>query len=126
MNATKITTGMDTNVKLSGSDRGSGVSDPTEGETTMNSPKRLARIAGLLYLFVGIFGGFSEGFVDPSMYAAGDSGATAANVFANAGVVRLGVVAHLLDGAFFIFTALTLYILLKHVQKSVARAMVVL
>src|SRR5919202_1825605 len=40
--------------------------------------------------------------------------------------VRLGVVAHLLDGAFFIFTALTLYILLKHVQKSVARAMVVL
>jgi len=92
----------------------------------VNSPKRLARIAGLLYLFVGIFGGFSEGFVDPRMYAAGDSAATAGNVFANAGLVRLGVVAHLLDGAFFIFTALTLYILLKHVQKSVARAMVVL
>ncbi len=81
----------------------------------VNSPKRLARIAGLLYLFVGIFGGFAEGFVDPRMYAAGDSAATAGNVFANAGVVRLGVVANLLDGAFFIFTALTLYILLKHV-----------
>src|SRR5947207_5927169 len=66
----------------------------------MNSPKRLARIAGLLYLFVGIFGGFAEGFVDPKMYVAGDSAATAGNVFANAGVVRLGVVAHLLDGAF--------------------------
>src|SRR5438552_10598697 len=92
----------------------------------VNSPKRLARIAGLLYLFVGIFGGFAEGFVDPRMYAAGDSATTAGNVFANAGVVRLGVVAHLLDGAFFMFTALTLYILLKHVQKSVARAMVVL
>jgi hypothetical protein len=92
----------------------------------VNSPKRLARIAGLLYLFVGIFGGFSEGFVDPTMYVAGDPAATAGNVVANAGVVRLGVVAHLLDGAFFIFTALTLYILLKHVQKSVARAMVVL
>ena len=74
MNATKITTGMDTNVKLSGSDRGSGVSDPTEGETTMNSPKRLARIAGILYLFVGIFGGFAEGFVYPKMYVAGDHG----------------------------------------------------
>src|SRR5256885_11729403 len=60
------------------------------------------------------------------MYVAGDAVATAGNVFANAGVVRLGVVAHLLDGAFFIFTALTLYILLKHVQQSVARAMVVL
>ena len=92
----------------------------------VNSPKRLARIAGLLYLFVGIFGGFAEGFVDPRMYVAGDAVATAGNVLANAGVVRLGVVAHMLDGAFFIFTALTLYILLKHVQQSVARAMVVL
>src|SRR5919201_1926261 len=92
----------------------------------VKSPKRLARIAGLLYLFVGIFGGFSEGFVDPRMYVAGDAAATAGNVVANAGVVRLGVVAHLLDGAFFIFTALTLYILLQHVQKSVARAMGVL
>src|SRR5918912_2325120 len=92
----------------------------------VNSPKRLARIAGLLYLFVGIFGGFSEGFVDPKMYVAGDAAATAGNVVANTGVFRLGVVAHLLDGAFFFFTALTLYILLNHVQKSVARAMVVL
>jgi hypothetical protein len=92
----------------------------------VNSPKQLARIAGLLYLFVGIFGGFSEGFVDPKMYVAGDAAASAGNVVANAGVVRLGVVAHLLDGAFFIFTALTPYILLQHVQKSVARAMVVL
>src|SRR4051812_5732333 len=92
----------------------------------MASPKRLARIAGLFYLAVAIFGGFAEGFVDPKMYVAGDAAATAGNVVANAGVVRLGVVAHLLDGAFFIFTALTLYILLKHVQKSVARAMVVL
>jgi Domain of unknown function (DUF4386) len=94
--------------------------------TNVNSAKRLARIAGLLYLFVGIFGGFSEGFVDPTLYAAGDSAATAGNVLANAGVVRLGVVAHLLDGTIFVFTALTLYILLKHVQKSVARAMLVL
>ena len=29
----------------------------------MNSPKRLARIAGLLYLSVGIFGGFAEAYV---------------------------------------------------------------
>ena len=37
----------------------------------MTSPKRLARIAGILYLLVGIFGGFAEGFVDPRMYVAG-------------------------------------------------------
>lgn len=97
-----------------------------KNESTVTSPKRLARIAGVLYLFVAIFGGFSEGFVDPKMYVAGNAAATAANVAGNAGLVRLGVVSHLLDSAFFVFVALTLYILLKHVHKSVARAMVVL
>ena len=92
----------------------------------MNSPKRLARIAGVLYLAVGIFGGFAEDFVGLKMYAAGNAAATAGNVVANAGLVRMGVVAHLLDGTCLIFLALTLYILLKHVHKSVARAMLVL
>src|ERR1700674_5023033 len=88
----------------------------------MSSPKRLARIAGLLYLLVGIFGGFAEGYVEPKMYVAGNAAATTANVAANAGLVRMGVVADLLDGTFFVFLALTLYILLKHVHQSVARA----
>jgi hypothetical protein len=92
----------------------------------MSSPKRLARIAGVLYLLVGIFGGFAEGFVDPKLYVAGDAAATAGNVVKNLGLVRLGVVSHLLDGTCFIFLALTLYILLEHVHASVARAMLVL
>jgi hypothetical protein len=92
----------------------------------MTSPPRLARIAGLLYLLVGIFGGFAEGFVEPKMYVAGDAAATAANLVANAGLVRVGVVADLLDQTVFLFLALTLYQLLKHVNQSVARAMVVL
>jgi hypothetical protein len=91
----------------------------------MNS-KRLARIAGVLYLFVGIFGGFSEGFVDPKMYVAGNAVATAGNVIANIGLVRLSVVAHLLDGTFFVFLAMTLYTLLLNVNKAVARAMLIL
>jgi hypothetical protein len=92
----------------------------------MNSPKRIARIAGFLYLLVGIFGGFAEGYVDPTMYAAGNAAVTAGNVVANAGLVRMGVVSHLLDATFFIFLAMTLYILLKHVHTSAARAMVLL
>jgi hypothetical protein len=92
----------------------------------MDSPQRFARFTGLLYLLVGIFGGFSEGFVDPQMYVAGNAAATAGNVIAHAGLVRLSVVAHLLDGTFFISVALALYILLQHVHKSVARAMLVL
>ncbi len=92
----------------------------------MSSPKRLARIAGFLYLLVGIFGGFAEGYVEPKMYVAGNAAATFGNIVANAGLVRLGVVADLLDATFFVFVALALYILLKHVHKSVARAMLVL
>lgn len=92
----------------------------------MSSPKRLARIAGVLYLLVGLFGGFAEGFVEPKMYVAGNAAATAGNVVANAGLVRMGVVSDLLDQTFFVFLALTLYLLLQHVSKSVARAMVVL
>jgi hypothetical protein len=95
-------------------------------EEIMSSPKRLARIAGVLYLLVGIFGGFAEGFVDPKMYVAGNAAATAENVIANSGLVRMGVVAHLLDGVFFVFLAMTLYILLQHVHKNMARAILVL
>jgi hypothetical protein len=92
----------------------------------MNSPKRLGRIAGVLYLLVAISGGFAEGYVEPKMYVAANAAATAGNVIANSGLVRLGVVADLFDATVFLFLALTLYILLKEVHKSTARAMLVL
>ncbi len=91
-----------------------------------NSNKKLGRIAGVLYLLVGIFGGFSEGFVDPKVYVAGNAADTARNVVTNSELVRLGVVAHLLDGTFFVFLAMTLYVLLQHINRSVARAMLIL
>lgn len=92
----------------------------------MNSTKRLARIAGVLYLLVGIAGGFAEGYVEPKMYVAGNAAATAGSLAANPGLARLGVVADLFDATVFVFLALTLYVLLKHVHKSAARAMLVL
>lgn len=92
----------------------------------MKTEKKTARIAGVLYLLVGIFGGFAEGFVDPKMYVAGNAASTVGNIIANSGLVRMGVVSHLLDGTFFVFTALTLYILLRHAHESVARAMLAL
>jgi hypothetical protein len=91
----------------------------------MNSNNKTARIAGVFYLLVAIFGGFAEGFVDPKMYVAGNAAATAANVLADPGLVRLSVASHLLDATFFVLTAMVLYILLQHVHKSVARAMLV-
>jgi hypothetical protein len=96
-----------------------------EENEKMNSNKKTARIAGVLYLLVGIFGGFAEGYLEPKMYVAGNAATTAGNVVANAGLVRMGVVADLLDGTFFIMLALVLYILLQHVHKNMARAMLV-
>ena len=99
---------------------------PVGGQSAPTSPKSLARIAGVLYLLVGIFGGFAQGFVYPKIYVAGDAAATAGNLIANSGLVRLGVVADFFDNTIWVFLALVLYRLLKHVNKSVARAMVVL
>jgi Domain of unknown function (DUF4386) len=92
----------------------------------MNSNKKTARIAGVLYLFVGIFGGFAEGYADPKMYVAGNAAATADNVLANPGLIRMGVVSHLLDGTFFVFLEMVLYALLRDVNRRVARAMLIL
>ena len=90
-----------------------------EGETTPNAPKCLARIAGALYLLVGIFGGFAQGFVYAKVYVAGDAAATAGNVLANAGLVRLGVVADLFQATVFVFLALTFHRLLKRVHQGI-------
>jgi hypothetical protein len=92
----------------------------------MSSPKRLARIAGLLYLIVGIFGGFAIAYVTAKVYVPGDAATTSGNVLANSGLVRIGVIADLLQATVFVFLAMALYVLLKDVNKNAARAMVIL
>lgn len=91
----------------------------------MKSPKRLARIAGILYLLVAIFGGFALLYVDGRVYVPGDPATTAANVIAHAGLIRIGVV-DLFQATVFVFLGMTLYLLLKHVHQSAAGTMVVL
>jgi hypothetical protein len=96
------------------------------GGAHVSSPRRLARIAGLLYLIVGIFGAFAVGYVTPMLYVPGDAATTAGNVVANAGLVRIGVLADLLQATVFVFLGMTLYRLLNHVDKHAAGAMVIL
>ena len=90
------------------------------------SATRRARSAGVLYLLNGILGGFALLFVYARVYVPGDAATTARNLVANAGLVRMGVVADLIQATIWVFLALTLYQLLKQVNKSVASAMVVL
>jgi hypothetical protein len=92
----------------------------------MTSPKRLARTAGVLYLLVGIFGGFAQGFVYPKIYAAGDAATTAGNLVANSGLVRIGVLADVVQATVWVFLAMALYRLLRQVHQSAAVAMVAL
>lgn len=92
---------------------------------TLTSPKRLARIAGVFYLLLGVFGGFAQGFLYPKMFVAGDAAATVANLTSNPELVRIGVVADLVGQTFFVLVALSLYALLRQVHAGVARAMVV-
>ena len=94
-------------------------------DSIMDSPKRLARIAGVLYLLDAIFGAFALLFVDKKVYVAGDAATTAGNLVANSGLVRIGVVADLVQATIWVVLAMTLYLLFKHVSKSAASAMVV-
>lgn len=57
--------------------------------------KRLARIAGLIYLAVAICGAFAYGYVIAKVYVPGNAATTAQNVADNAGLVRVGVIADL-------------------------------
>src|ERR1700682_3839978 len=99
---------------------------PVGGQIALASPRRLARIAGVLYLLVGIFGGFAQGYMYPKIYAAGDAATTAGNLVANSGLVRIGVLADVVQATVWVFLALALCRLLKQAHQSAAFAMVVL
>jgi hypothetical protein len=91
----------------------------------MNSERRLARVAGSLYLVVAVLGGFAQLFVRDRLLDLGDPAATAANIRESAALFRAGFAADLVQATFFLFTAMALYLLLRHVNELVARAMVV-
>ena len=92
----------------------------------MISEKRLARTAGLLYLVVALFGGFAELVVRAGIVEPGNGAATADNIRGSATLFRWGFASDLLQATFFLLTAMALYLLLRHVNELVARAMVVI
>lgn len=89
-------------------------------------PRRMARLAGVLYLVVGVLGGFALAFVYPKLYVDGDASATAANVAANSELLRVAVPANLIQAAIWVILAVTLSRMLQHVNRTAAATMVVL
>lgn len=92
----------------------------------MEAERRLARIAGLLYLVVALFGGFAELYVRARTVVPGDAATTADNIRGSATLFRFGFASDLVQATLFLFTAMALYLLLRHVNELVARAMVVI
>jgi len=95
------------------------------GEATLGSPARTARAAGLLYVGMMPFAIVALA-IRASVLVPGDAAATAANVAASSGWLRVAIVSWLISQTIFIFLLLSLYGLLAPVNGAQARLMVVL
>lgn len=91
----------------------------------MDSVRKQARIAGLLYLLMGIPGAFFLQYVPRALVVRGDPAATAEQLLAQEPLFRLGLAAELFSTLVFPFTAFALYRLFKGVGRERATLMVV-
>jgi len=91
----------------------------------MHSTKKNARVAGLLYLSL-MTAPLRLIYVPSVLFVQGNATATANNIAAHELLFRLGIVSDLFTGTMAIFLTLALYRLLKGVDQSLARLMVIL
>jgi hypothetical protein len=90
----------------------------------MNSTKRAARVAGLLYLLVSIPFPFCVFYIPSRLVVNGDATATANKIRASELLFRVGFVGELICTVGFMFVVFALYRLLKGVNKNQALLMV--
>ena len=86
----------------------------------MNTNKKTARIAGLLYLIYIVFHVFANVFGRSKIIVLGDATTTARNIMASAWQFRIGFVVDMVAGVLFLLAAWALYVLLKPVNKNLA------
>lgn len=89
----------------------------------MDSPKKQARLAGLLYLLVLVIAPLGEFYFPSKYFVSGDAAATASRILASEGIFRLGTVTSLAGTILFFVTVLVLYRLLKPVSPLLALIM---
>ena len=92
----------------------------------MNSTKKAARVAGILYVLTSIPGAFSLLYVPSHFIVSGDPAATANKIAASEFVFRLGIISEMAGFIGFIFVVRALSRLLVGVNKSHASLMVTL
>lgn len=89
------------------------MSNPVE-----QSPKKIARAAGALYLIIIFCGIFSEAGVRMRLIVAKDAGTTAANIFAHEGLFRIGFAADVVMLFADVAIAIFLYVLFRSVSET--------
>jgi hypothetical protein len=89
------------------------------------STKKIARLAGSLYVLLSIPGVYALLYVPSALIVHGDAAATAHNIVASETLYRSGIVADLISQALFILVALVLYRLLNGVDRMLATLMVI-
>lgn len=87
------------------------------------SPRKAARLAGVLYLLVIIFGMFSEVYVSQRFLVPGNTVETSQNIIASEFLYRIGFVADLIHHTCFFLVSIALYLLFKEVNKNQALVM---
>src|SRR5438132_612317 len=92
----------------------------------MNSIKKQARFAGLLYLLASIVGALGLIYVPGRLIVPRDATATADRVRASETLLRLGIASELIGFIIFIFVVLALYRLFKRVSEKHALVMAIL
>ena len=92
----------------------------------MNSTKKIARVAGLLYLIIAITGAFGIMYVPSQLFVSDDVNATAKNILSNEFLFRMGIYSSLVCQTVFVFLALALYNLFHKVNIHLTRTLVAL
>lgn len=82
--------------------------------------KSYARIAGVLYLVIAVFGAFSIGYVPSVIIEAGDAAATANNLLDNKTLFNMGIIGDIV--VLLVEVALTamLYVMFRHVSLTLS------
>jgi len=92
----------------------------------MNSIKKQARVAGLLYFLASLPAPFGLIYVPTKLIVLNDATATANNIRTSESLLRLGIGCELLSSIMFILVVVALYRLFKPVNETHALAMMIL